>query len=178
MVKIGMNTRGGQFQAEGSPEQLRSALDYALTELGTDYVDIVVLCRVDPKVGIEESTRGLKALVDAGLTRAIGLSEASADNIRKAHGVHPIACIEQEYSVWTRDIEDDILPVCRELGIAIVAYSPLGRGFLAGALKDPDALAPDDFRRLGEFTHTILHTTHTTHSVYNTICKMYILYII
>ncbi len=150
MVKIGMNTRSGQFQAEGSAEQLRSALEYTLKELGTDYIDIVVLCRVDPKAGIEESTRGLKALVEAGLARAIGLSEASADNIRKAHAIHPIACIEQEYSVWTRDIEDDILPACRELGIAVVAYSPLGRGFLAGALKDPAALAPDDFRRHGQ----------------------------
>jgi aryl-alcohol dehydrogenase-like predicted oxidoreductase len=150
MVKIGMNTRSGQFQAEGSPEQLRSAAEYALKELGTDYIDIVVLCRVDPKVPIEESTRGLKALVDAGIARAIGLSEASAENIRKAHNVHPIACIEQEYSVWTRDIEDDIIPTCRELGIVIVAYSPLGRGFLAGALKNTDSLGADDFRKHGQ----------------------------
>ena len=150
MVKIGMNTRSGNFQFEGSPAQLRKATEYALKELGTDYIDIVVLCRVDPAVSIEESTRGLKALVDAGLARAIGLSEASAANIRKAHSVHPIACIEQEYSVWTRDIEDDVLPTCRELGIAIVAYSPLGRGFLAGACKDMDSLGSDDYRKTGQ----------------------------
>lgn len=150
MVKIGMNTRSGQFKAEGSPEQLKAALEYALTELGTDYIDILVLCRVDPSVPIEESARGLKALVDAGKARAIALSEASAENIRKAHAVCPIACIEQEYSIWTRDIEDDILPTCKELGIAVVAYSPLGRGFLTGSVKDQKDIPAGDFRSFGQ----------------------------
>mmetsp|Transcript_72506 Transcript_72506/g.193759 ORF Transcript_72506/g.193759 Transcript_72506/m.193759 type:complete len:346 (-) Transcript_72506:44-1081(-) len=150
MVKIGANTKSGQFQFEVNAEQLRSATEYALKELGTDYIDIVVLCRVDTKVGIEESARGLKALVDAGLARAVGLSEANAENIRKAHSIVPIACIEQEYSVWTRDIEESILPTCRELGIAVVAYSPLGRGFLTGAVKDPATLPDGDFRKVAQ----------------------------
>ena len=114
----------------------RSAdIDYALKELGVDYIDIVVLCRVSPTVPIEESVRALKAAVDQGKAHHIGLSEASAATIRKAQAVAPIYCIEQEWSLWSRDIEEEIVPTCRELGIKIVAYSPLGRGFLTGTLR-------------------------------------------
>jgi len=150
MVKIGANTRSGQFVMEMAPDQLKKCMDYTLKELGTDYVDIVVLCRVSPTVPIEESVAGLKALVEAGQAKAIGLSETSAENLRKAHAVYPISCIEQEWSLWTRDIEEEIVPVCRELGIKIVAYSPLGRGFLCGNIKSKEDLAQGDFRVFGQ----------------------------
>ncbi len=129
MVKIGMDTRTPDtppMQMRGDPEYLRKDVDYALEQLGIDYIDIIVLCRVPTDVSIEESVSAMKAIVDSGRARHIGLSEASAKIIRRAHAVAPIYCIEQEWSLWSRDIEEEIVPACRELGIKIVAYSPLG----------------------------------------------------
>lgn len=132
----------------GDAEGLRKDVDYALEQLGTDYLDIIVLCRVPPNNPIEESVEAMKQLVLEGKAKYIGLSEASASTIRRAHAVHPIACIEQEWSLWARDIEEEIVPTCKELGIKIVAYSPLGRGFLTGSIKgrDDPTLDPHDYR--------------------------------
>ena len=154
MVKIGMDTRapmdktGTKFAMRGDADYLRADVDYALEMLGTDYIDIIVLCRVPSDVSIQESVLGMKAIVQAGKARHIGLSEANAATIRAAHAVHPIYCIEQEWSLWARDIEADIVPTCRELGVKVVAYCPLGRGFLTGSIRSRDApaLDPVDYR--------------------------------
>jgi aryl-alcohol dehydrogenase-like predicted oxidoreductase len=127
---------GTSWVLRGDAESLRRDVDFALEQLGTDYIDIIVLCRVPKDVPIEESVAGMGQLVAEGKARAIGLSEAAPSIIRRAAAVHPIYCIEQEWSLWSRDIEDSIVPTCRELGIKIVAYSPLGRGFLTGAIRD------------------------------------------
>lgn len=154
MVKIGMDTRcpvertGTSWVMRGDAESLRKDVNYALEELGTDYIDIIVLCRVPSNNPIEESVAAMKQLVEEGKARHIGLSEASANTIRRAHAVYPIYCIEQEWSLWARDIEEEIVPTCKELGIKIVAYSPLGRGFLTGTIRsrdDPD-IDPTDYR--------------------------------
>lgn len=154
MVKVGMDTRcpvektGTSWVMRGDAESLRKDVDYALEQLGTDYIDIIVLCRVPTTNPIEESVEAMKQLVLEGKARHIALSEASAATIRRAAAVHPIYCIEQEWSLWSRDIEDEILPTCKELGIKIVAYSPLGRGFLTGSIRsreDP-AMDPNDYR--------------------------------
>eukprot|EP00604_Paraphysomonas_vestita_P002359 CAMPEP_0174823508 /NCGR_PEP_ID=MMETSP1107-20130205/25330_1 /TAXON_ID=36770 /ORGANISM="Paraphysomonas vestita, Strain GFlagA" /LENGTH=153 /DNA_ID=CAMNT_0016046431 /DNA_START=279 /DNA_END=737 /DNA_ORIENTATION=+ len=150
MVKVGMDTRcpvektGTSWVNRADREGLSNDIEYALEQLGVDYIDILVLCRVSPTVPIEESVNTLKSFVDAGKARYIGLSEASAATIRRANAVAPIYCIEQEWSIWSRDIEETILPTCRELGIKIVAYSPLGRGFLAGQIKDLQDNSLDD----------------------------------
>jgi aryl-alcohol dehydrogenase-like predicted oxidoreductase len=154
MVKIGMDTRapmdktGTKFAMRGDADYLRADVDYALEMLGTDYIDIIVLCRVPSDLSIQDSVLGMKAIVQAGKARHIGLSEASAATIRAAHAVHPIYCIEQEWSLWARDIEADIVPTCRELGVKVVAYCPLGRGFLTGSIRSRDApaLDPVDYR--------------------------------
>ena len=131
----------------GSPEYVRSSCDGSLKRLGTDYLDLYYQHRVDPKTPIEETVGAMAELVKAGKVRHLGLSEASAATLRRASAVHPIAAVQTEYSLWTRDPEDQILPACRELGIAFVAYSPLGRGFLTGQIKRFEDLAPDDYRR-------------------------------
>jgi aryl-alcohol dehydrogenase-like predicted oxidoreductase len=135
--------------ADGSPEHVRSSIDGSLKRLGTDHVDLYYQHRVDPKVPIEETVGAMADLVHEGKTRHIGLSEASADTIRRGHAVHPITAVQTEYSLWTRDVEAEVLPTCRELGIGFVAYSPLGRGFLSGRFKSPDDLDANDFRRRG-----------------------------
>jgi aryl-alcohol dehydrogenase-like predicted oxidoreductase len=135
--------------SDGSAEHVRSSIDGSLRRLGTDYVDLYYQHRVDPNVPIEETVGALAELVAAGKIRHIGLSEASAETIRRAHAVHPITALQSEYSLWTRDPEDEVLPTCRELGIGFVAYSPLGRGFLAGRFSSPDDLEEGDFRRTG-----------------------------
>ena len=135
--------------SDGSAEHVRSSIDGSLQRLGTDYVDLYYQHRVDPNVPIEETVGALAELVAAGKIRHIGLSEASAETIRRAHAVHPITALQSEYSLWTRDPEDEVLPTCRELGIGFVAYSPLGRGFLAGRFSSPDDLDEGDFRRTG-----------------------------
>jgi aryl-alcohol dehydrogenase-like predicted oxidoreductase len=135
--------------ADGSAEHVRSSIEGSLQRLGTDYVDLYYQHRVDPAVPIEETVGALAELVAAGKIRHIGLSEASAETIRRAHAVHPITAVQSEYSLWTRDPEAEVLPACRELGIGFVAYSPLGRGFLAGRFSSPDELDEGDFRRTG-----------------------------
>jgi aryl-alcohol dehydrogenase-like predicted oxidoreductase len=131
----------------GRPDYVRSAAEASLRRLGVDHIDLYYQHRVDPDVPIEETVGAMKELVEAGKVRFLGLSEAGPDTIRRAHAVHPIAALQTEYSLWSRDPEDEILPTVRELGIGFVAYSPLGRGFLTGAITSPDDFAPDDYRR-------------------------------
>jgi aryl-alcohol dehydrogenase-like predicted oxidoreductase len=135
--------------ADGSAEHVRTSIEGSLQRLGTDHVDLYYQHRVDPSVPIEETVGAMAELVAEGKIRHIGLSEASAQTIRRAHAVHPITAVQSEYSLWTRDPEADVLPTCRELGIGFVAYSPLGRGFLAGRFTSPDDLDEGDFRRTG-----------------------------
>jgi aryl-alcohol dehydrogenase-like predicted oxidoreductase len=132
---------------DGSPEYITRSCEGSLKRLGIDVIDLYQLHRVDPNTPIEESARALGDLVKAGKVRAVGLSEASAATLRRAHAVTPIASVQTEYSLWTRDPEDDVLATCKELGIGFLAYSPLGRGFLSGQIKRYEDLAPDDFRR-------------------------------
>lgn len=131
----------------GRPEYVRSACDASLKRLGVDHIDLYYQHRVDADVPIEETVGAMGDLVTAGKVCYLGLSEAGASTIRRAHAVHPITAVQSEYSLWTRDLEDEVLPTLRELGIGLVAYSPLGRGFLTGELKNPDDFAPDDYRR-------------------------------
>ncbi|MFO7276015.1 MAG: aldo/keto reductase [Pseudomonadota bacterium] len=132
---------------DGRPEYVAAACEASLKRLGVEHIDLYYQHRVDPKVPIEETVGAMAKLVEAGKVRYIGLSEASASTIRRAASVHPITALQSEYSLWTRDVEQEVLPTCRELGIGFVAYSPLGRGFLTGAIRKVDDLAPDDWRR-------------------------------
>ena len=134
---------------DGSPEHVRRSIDGSLRRLGTDYVDLFYQHRVDPNVPIEETVGAMAELVQEGKILHIGLSEAAPETIRRAHAVHPIAALQTEYSLWSRDPEAEVLPTCRELGIGFVPYSPLGRGFLSGRFTSPDELDQDDFRRSG-----------------------------
>ena len=146
------NMRGedGSFLGiNGSPDYVRSACDASLQRLGVDHIDLYYQHRVDKTVPIEETVGAMAELVAAGKVRHLGLSEAAPDTIRRAHAVHPITALQTEYSLWTRHVEDEILPLLRELGIGLVPYSPLGRGFLTGTITSPDDLAADDFRRHG-----------------------------
>ncbi|MFF4585742.1 aldo/keto reductase [Streptomyces sp. NPDC001388] len=132
---------------DGSAEHVRSSVHGSLQRLGTEYIDLYYQHRVDPNVPIEETVGALGELVAEGKVRGIGLSEASAETIRRAHAVHPITAVQSEYSLWSRDVEAEVLPACRELGIGFVPYSPLGRGFLAGRFSSPDELDVNDWRR-------------------------------
>ena len=132
---------------DGRPEYVGRACDASLSRLRTDVIDLYYLHRVDPSVPIEETVGAMAELVTAGKVRHLGLSEASADTIRRAHATHPITALQTEYSLWTRDIEAEILPAIRELGIGLVAYSPLGRGMLTGTITSLEDLAEDDWRR-------------------------------
>jgi aryl-alcohol dehydrogenase-like predicted oxidoreductase len=134
---------------DGSRENARNALAGSLERLGTDHVDLWYLHRVDPNTPIEETVGAMGELVEEGKVRHIGLSEVSADTLRRAHATHPVTAIQTEYSLWTRHVEPEILPACRELGVGFVAYSPLGRGFLSGRFKSPEDLDENDFRRHG-----------------------------
>jgi len=138
---------GGGIDADGSPAEITSSCEASLRRLGTDVIDLFFLHRVDPKTPIEESVGALAGLVRDGKVRFIGLSEAAPATIRRAQRVHPIAALQSEYSLWFREPEHDVLPVCRELGIGFVPFSPLGRGFLSGAVKETGTLAADDMRR-------------------------------
>ncbi|MFI1178971.1 aldo/keto reductase [Streptomyces sp. NPDC020799] len=132
---------------DGSPGYARQCCDASLRRLGVDRIDLYYLHRVDPAVPIEETVGALGELVTAGKIGHIGLSEASAATVRRAHAVHPVTAVQSEYSLWSRDVENGLLATLRELGIGFVAYSPLGRGFLTGTLTSPDALAEGDYRR-------------------------------
>jgi aryl-alcohol dehydrogenase-like predicted oxidoreductase len=139
----------GERGLDGSPENVRRSIEGSLRRLRTDHVDLYYQHRMDPSVPIEETVGALAELVAEGKVRHIGLSEASAATIRRAHAVHPIAAVQTEYSLWTRDPEEEILPAMRELGIGFVSYSPLGRGFLSGRFNHTDELDAGDFRRSG-----------------------------
>ncbi len=132
---------------DGSPENVRRSIEGSLQRLGTDHVDLYYQHRIDPGTPIEETVGALAELVTEGKVRHIGLSEASPETIRRAHAVHPIAAVQTEYSLWSRDVEAEILPTLRELGIGLVAYSPLGRGFLSGRFSSTEELDENDFRR-------------------------------
>ncbi|HEY6631216.1 MAG TPA: aldo/keto reductase [Rhizobiaceae bacterium] len=152
-TKFGFNiaeTVEGPRQQPGlnsRPEHVRAVAEASLRRLGLDVIDLFYQHRVDPDVPIEDTVGAMAELVREGKVRALGLSEAGVATIRRAHAVHPIAAVQSEYSLWTRDPENGVLDVCRELGIGFVPFSPLGRGFLAGAIKSADQLGADDFRR-------------------------------
>jgi aryl-alcohol dehydrogenase-like predicted oxidoreductase len=132
---------------DGSPAYCREAVEGSLSRLGVGHIDLYYLHRPDTSIPIEETVGAMSELVTAGKVRHLGLSEASPDTLRRAHATHPIAALQTEYSIWSRDIEGDILDTCRELGIGLVPYSPLGRGYLTGAIASRDELAEGDFRR-------------------------------
>ena len=148
-TKFGNERRedGTWIGINGKPDYVKSACDASLQRLGVDYIDLYYLHRVDPDVPIEDTVGAMKQLVEAGKVRYIGLSEAATDTIRRAEKVHPITALQTEYSLWTREPEDDILPTVRELGMGYVAYSPLGRGFLSGDITSIEDLEPNDYRR-------------------------------
>jgi aryl-alcohol dehydrogenase-like predicted oxidoreductase len=134
---------------DGSPDYVRSACESSLRRLGVEHIDLYYQHRVDPKTPIEDTVAAMAELVEQCKVRHLGLSEASAETIRRAHAVHPITAVQSEYSLWTRDLEAEILPTLQELGIGLVAYSPLGRGFLSGRFSSPEELDQGDFRRYG-----------------------------
>jgi len=138
---------GGDRKIDGRPEYVPKACDASLKRLGIDVIDLYYLHRVDPLVPIEDTVGAMQKLVQQGKVRHIGLSEASPATIRRAHATHPVTALQSEYSLWSREPEDEVMATCRELGIGIVAYSPLGRGLLTGTIKDDSALAPNDRRR-------------------------------
>ncbi|MCA9402342.1 MAG: aldo/keto reductase [Candidatus Omnitrophica bacterium] len=143
-----MRTPDGQITGIcGRPDYVKQACDASLKRLKVDHIDLYYLHRVDPQVPIEDTVGAMGRLVTAGKVRYIGLSEAAPQTIRRGHAVHPLTAVQTEYSLWSRDVEDDILAVTRELGIGFVAYSPLGRGFLTGAITTPEDLAENDWRR-------------------------------
>ena len=141
------NEQGEYLGINGRPDYVRQACDASLHRLGVDVIDLYYQHRVDPNTPIEDTVGAMADLVRAGKVRYLGLSEAAPGTIRRAHKVHPIAALQTEYSLWSRDPEEELLDTCRELGIGFVAYSPLGRGFLTGAFHTLDDLAPDDWRR-------------------------------
>src|SRR5512132_976231 len=143
-----VRSEDGKFLGvEGSPDYVRRACDASLERLGVDHIDLYYQHRVDTKVPIEETVGAMAELVRAGKVRHLGMSEAAPATLRRAVAVHPIAALQTEYSLWSRDVEDAILPTCRELGVGFVAYSPLGRGFLTGRFRSFDDLPADDYRR-------------------------------
>ncbi|MET7508640.1 aldo/keto reductase [Streptomyces albidoflavus] len=144
----------------GDAAHLRAACEASLARLGTDHIDLYLLARVDPEVPVEESVGALADLVTAGKVRHIGLSEAGPKTILRAHAVHPLAAVETEWSLFSRGIEDDVLPVCRAEGIGVLAYAPLGRGLLTGELRSTDALGERDFRRIAQPRFEEAHLPH------------------
>jgi aryl-alcohol dehydrogenase-like predicted oxidoreductase len=146
VTKGGVRYDGGEFTLNGRPEYLRTALEASLRRLGTDHVDLYLLHRVDPQVPVEESWGALAELVTAGKARAIGLSEMSLDDVRRAQRLHPVAAVQSELSLFTRDFLDDVVPYCREGGIAFLCHSPLGGGILTGRYTTPADLGDGDFR--------------------------------
>ncbi|PAX53441.1 aldo/keto reductase [Brunnivagina elsteri] len=148
-TKFGIQRNGesGERSINGKPEYVHQACDASLRRLGIDCIDLYYLHRVDTNVPIEETVGAMAELVKQGKVRYLGLSEAAPETIRRAHAVHPISALQSEYSLWTREVEDEIIPTIRELGIGFVPYSPLGRGFLSGEIKSPEDFAADDFRR-------------------------------
>ncbi|KAH9657750.1 putative aldo-keto reductase 2 [Citrus sinensis] len=147
-TKFGIINEDGQFLYRGDPAYVRAACEASLKRLDVDYIDLYYQHRIDTKVPIEITIGELKKLVEEGKIKYIGLSEASASTIRRAHAVHPITAVQLEWSLWTRDAEAEIVPTCRELGIGIVAYSPLGRGFFSSGPELAENLSKDDYRQV------------------------------
>ncbi|HEY9368049.1 aldo/keto reductase [Streptomyces sp.] len=146
-TKFGLASHTGRPGADSTPANVRLAVEASLRRLGTDHIDLYYQHRVDPDTPIEDTVGALADLVTQGKVRYIGLSEAGPATIRRAHAVHPVAAVQSEYSLWTRDPEAEVLPVLRELGIGLVPYSPLGHGFLTGNIRSLDGLDADDWRR-------------------------------
>lgn len=146
-VVVGTPGKPQKRRLDGSPENVRRSVEGSLERLGVDHIDLYYQHRIDPDTPTEETVGAMAELVSEGKVRHLGLSEASVETIRAAHAVHPITAVQTEYSLWTRDLEAEILPTLRELGIGLVPYSPLGRGFLSGRFKSPDDLDENDFRR-------------------------------
>ncbi|KAF3445970.1 hypothetical protein FNV43_RR11147 [Rhamnella rubrinervis] len=146
-TKYGVSFADGKFNIRGDPQYVRAACEASLRRLGVDHIDLYYQHRIDTRIPIEVTVGELKKLIEEGKIKYIGLSEASAATIRRAHAVHPITAIQLEWSLWSRDVEEDIIPTCRELGIGIVAYSPLGRGFLSSGPKLVDGLSEEDHRK-------------------------------
>ncbi len=144
---IGYNAERTALKVDGSPANVRRAIEGSLKRLNMDHVDLYYLHRVDADTPIEETVGAMAELVTEGKVRFLGLSEAAPSTLRRAHATHPITALQTEYSLWSREPEDEILATCEELGVGFVPYSPLGRGFLSGEIKSIDDLAPDDFRR-------------------------------
>jgi aryl-alcohol dehydrogenase-like predicted oxidoreductase len=146
-TKFGLKSDDGRLNVSGRPEYVKACCDESLARLGIDHIDLYYQHRVDPNVPIEDTVGAMAELVQAGKVRYLGLSEASVDSLERAAATHPITALQSEWSLWSRDLEDAVLPVARRLGIGIVPYSPLGRGFLTGQITTPGDFAPDDFRR-------------------------------
>jgi aryl-alcohol dehydrogenase-like predicted oxidoreductase len=146
-TKFTLSRDDGSMQIDGRPENVRRCIDESLSRLQTDHVDLYYQHRVDPKVAIEETVGAMAELVEAGKVRYLGLSEASSKTLERASAVHPIAALQSEWSLWTRDLEVDVVATARRLGIGLVPFSPLGRGFLTGAVTSPDDFDDDDFRK-------------------------------
>src|SRR5580700_11125577 len=146
-TKFGIVLGSGAMQLDGSPANVERAVEGSLKRLGVDVIDLYYLHRKDPAVPIEETVGAMKELVQAGKIRYIGLSEVGAETIRRAHQVHPVSAVQSEYSLWERGIEESILPAMRALGIGLVPFSPLGRGYLTGALRSSTGFRAGDFRR-------------------------------
>ncbi len=146
-TKFGMISHTGRAGLDSSPASIRIAAEGSLTRLGTDHIDLYYQHRVDPGTPIEDTVGAMAELVTEGKIRYLGLSEAGANTIRRAHAVHPITAVQSEYSLWTRDPEEGVLAVLRELGIGFVPYSPLGHGFLTGTVRSPEQFADDDWRK-------------------------------
>ncbi|KAF7150975.1 hypothetical protein RHSIM_Rhsim02G0070600 [Rhododendron simsii] len=146
-TKFGVNISNGSTEIRGDPAYVRACCEASLRRLGVDFIDLYYQHRIDTRVPIEITMGELKKLVEEGKIKYVGLSEASASTIRRAHAVHPITAVQLEWSLWTRDVEEDIIPTCQELGIGIVAYSPLGRGFLSSGAKMVETLSTNDVRK-------------------------------
>ena len=148
-VKFGAlrDPAGGWFGVEGRPPYVKTFLAYSLKRLGVEYIDGYFPARINPQIPIEETVGAVSEMIQAGYVRHIGLSEVNVEQVRRAHAVHPISFVEIEYSLWTRDIEPELLPVLRELGIGVLAYSPLSRGLLSGTIRSQADFAPNDWRR-------------------------------
>ncbi|KAL3691722.1 hypothetical protein R1sor_005373 [Riccia sorocarpa] len=169
-TKFGVVWDGKNMEARGDPEYARSSCEGSLKRLDVDYIDLFYMHRMDSKVPIEITMGALKKLVEEGKVKYIGLSEASASDIRRAHAVHPITAVQIEYSLWVRDVEEDIIPTCRELGIGIVAYSPLGRGFFSG--KHLEELEEGDQRKTGRYPRLAPENLEANKKFYERLLKM------
>ena len=149
-TRCSVEKTGQVWNLKADYDGLNSDVQYALEQLETDYIDIIVLCRVSQEIPIEESVHALQRIITEGKARSFGLSEASSSTLRRAQAVAPIAYLEQEWSLWSRDVEEDIIPVVKEFGIKFIAYSPLGRGFLTSTIENRTDLDPNDYRLHGQ----------------------------